>query len=101
MGAAMKPCPELLERYELVGSELAEFPINWERVFGRSAPLAVEIGYGGGEYLCWWAQQQPGWDFVGIELPQDCVLRAVPQFCLLYTSPSPRDRTRSRMPSSA
>ena len=24
-----------------------------------------------------------------------------PNFCLLYTSPSPRDRTRSRMPSSA
>ena len=30
-------------------------------------------------------------------------LRAFPLggFCLLYTSPSPRDRTRSRMPSSA
>ena len=26
---------------------------------------------------------------------------AVSQLCLLYTSPSPRDRTRSRMPSSA
>ena len=26
---------------------------------------------------------------------------AVPVSCLLYTSPSPRDRTRSRMPSSA
>ena len=25
----------------------------------------------------------------------------VRSFCLLYTSPSPRDRTRSRMPSSA
>ena len=25
----------------------------------------------------------------------------VPVVCLLYTSPSPRDRTRSRMPSSA
>ena len=24
-----------------------------------------------------------------------------PNVCLLYTSPSPRDRTRSRMPSSA
>ena len=24
-----------------------------------------------------------------------------PYYCLLYTSPSPRDRTRSRMPSSA
>ena len=26
---------------------------------------------------------------------------AIPYACLLYTSPSPRDRTRSRMPSSA
>ena len=26
---------------------------------------------------------------------------ALLRFCLLYTSPSPRDRTRSRMPSSA
>ena len=26
---------------------------------------------------------------------------ALNSFCLLYTSPSPRDRTRSRMPSSA
>ena len=27
--------------------------------------------------------------------------KAITQTCLLYTSPSPRDRTRSRMPSSA
>ena len=32
-----------------------------------------------------------------LEFFGDAVLR----FCLLYTSPSPRDRTRSRMPSSA
>ena len=29
------------------------------------------------------------------------VLASVGRICLLYTSPSPRDRTRSRMPSSA
>ena len=29
------------------------------------------------------------------------VMMAVFMICLLYTSPSPRDRTRSRMPSSA
>ena len=28
-------------------------------------------------------------------------LKALGSICLLYTSPSPRDRTRSRMPSSA
>ena len=35
----------------------------------------------------------------GIEESSDAEVRA--NFCLLYTSPSPRDRTRSRMPSSA
>ena len=34
-----------------------------------------------------------------------CAIRSLDwdrsRFCLLYTSPSPRDRTRSRMPSSA
>ena len=29
------------------------------------------------------------------------MIEVIPQPCLLYTSPSPRDRTRSRMPSSA
>ena len=33
---------------------------------------------------------------------QEVLNNAVPaETCLLYTSPSPRDRTRSRMPSSA
>ena len=37
-------------------------------------------------------------DFVGMQVPAILVLNMI---CLLYTSPSPRDRTRSRMPSSA
>ena len=35
----------------------------------------------------------------GLETPWDKFVRCMT--CLLYTSPSPRDRTRSRMPSSA
>ena len=35
------------------------------------------------------------------ELPHARVSGGVSNICLLYTSPSPRDRTRSRMPSSA
>jgi len=31
----------------------------------------------------------------------DCASTSTCMSCLLYTSPSPRDRTRSRMPSSA
>ena len=36
----------------------------------------------------------------GEELPRSLIAEVL-QTCLLYTSPSPRDRTRSRMPSSA
>ena len=35
------------------------------------------------------------------QLPWVNILTAPDDHCLLYTSPSPRDRTRSRMPSSA
>ena len=36
-----------------------------------------------------------------ISLSKEKKLDGLPLICLLYTSPSPRDRTRSRMPSSA
>ena len=35
------------------------------------------------------------------QLPLAELGKPSPNICLLYTSPSPRDRTRSRMPSSA
>ena len=38
---------------------------------------------------------------IGSNMPTNHVLPAWDTACLLYTSPSPRDRTRSRMPSSA
>ena len=57
------------------------------------------------------AMKHPQVDIVGIStsggnVPLDCVVQNVLYIrelcdCLLYTSPSPRDRTRSRMPSSA
>ena len=37
----------------------------------------------------------------GVEKAKKRSKNAKTRYCLLYTSPSPRDRTRSRMPSSA
>ena len=42
------------------------------------------------EPQCFWSPRDP-----------KAFENATATFCLLYTSPSPRDRTRSRMPSSA
>ena len=38
---------------------------------------------------------------IGLRAQRLVAVDAEPERCLLYTSPSPRDRTRSRMPSSA
>ena len=37
----------------------------------------------------------------GLSLDKSQIISILANTCLLYTSPSPRDRTRSRMPSSA
>ena len=46
------------------------------------------------------ADTEHGLDYNLVRLDAEAVAE-VPNDCLLYTSPSPRDRTRSRMPSSA
>ncbi len=43
-------------------------PVLWDRLFGRSAPLAVELGFGLGDYLIRTAAAHPDMDFVGVEI---------------------------------
>ena len=43
-------------------------PDAWEEVFGRAAPLGVEIGFGMGDALADWAQRRPLQNIVGIEI---------------------------------
>ncbi|RMF55102.1 MAG: tRNA (guanosine(46)-N7)-methyltransferase TrmB, partial [Calditrichaeota bacterium] len=54
--------------HELNPKEYQEYPLPWDRIFSSAGPLAVEIGFGNGEFLMNWARQQPDWNFVGVEL---------------------------------
>lgn len=54
--------------YVVPAREFEQYPLNWNELFSRAAPLAVEIGFGNGEFLLDWAGRQPAWNFVGIEL---------------------------------
>jgi len=86
---------------------------NLRNEFGSfDSPLLITSGVSGGLLLAFLATINPG-DEVLIPDPYFVMYKhlvnligGVPVFvdtypCLLYTSPSPRDRTRSRMPSSA
>ena len=55
-------------KYEISPREIDRYPVNWEKIFGRAAPLAVEVGCGNGEFLVNWARSCPDWNFLGIEL---------------------------------
>jgi tRNA (guanine-N7-)-methyltransferase len=58
----------LEKHWEHYGLELARGEINPARVFGRKAPLIVEIGFGDGHSLLQMAQSCPGQDYIGIEV---------------------------------
>jgi tRNA (guanine-N7-)-methyltransferase len=55
-------------KYEFNPKSLNFFPVNWKDVFGREAPIAIELGCGNGEFLVFWAQKHPDWNFIGIDL---------------------------------
>ncbi len=55
----------LLERYQI--SSGAGEP-SWVALFGREAPLALEVGFGMGHALLATAQRHPDWNCVGIEV---------------------------------
>lgn len=50
------------------GLRLADGPVDWPRVFGRVAPVVLEIGFGMGDSLLAMAAAEPEKDFVGLEV---------------------------------
>lgn len=45
-------------------------PVDWDARFGRQAPLGLEIGFGAGGALLDWAEAEPGFNLVGIDVYQ-------------------------------
>ncbi len=62
--AQRRALDKLLPRYGLAADTMIE-PVA---IFGRSAPLILEIGFGNGESLAAMAAQGPTSDFIGIEV---------------------------------
>lgn len=53
---------------EILNSLYLPWPTDWTAVFGRQAPLVVEIGFGNGEFLLHTARQHPDWNLLGVEI---------------------------------
>ncbi len=56
--------------------ELA-FPLTPATIFGREAPLGLEIGFGNGAFLVDFARRHPDWNFLGVEIAAASIDRGV------------------------
>lgn len=52
-------------------------PVDWAKLFGRSAPLELEIGFGNGEFMNRRSLDRPECDFVGVEVAWASAKRAL------------------------
>jgi tRNA (guanine-N7-)-methyltransferase len=66
----------------LVNWQTEEHPIQWQQHFVRTAGIEVEIGFGDGHFLIANAEAHPERDFIGIELKEDRVIRALDKIAL-------------------
>ncbi|MFP4323127.1 MAG: tRNA (guanosine(46)-N7)-methyltransferase TrmB [Anaerolineales bacterium] len=57
------PHPDQLSLHALA----LPWPPDWPHVFGRTAPLVLEIGFGHARFLTDLARQHPGWNLIGLE----------------------------------
>jgi tRNA (guanine-N7-)-methyltransferase len=58
----------LEQQWPRLGLEPGDSEIDFPRVFGRSAPVILEIGFGNGESLATIAESHPQNDYIGIEV---------------------------------
>ncbi|MDR1045437.1 MAG: hypothetical protein LBP33_10025 [Candidatus Adiutrix sp.] len=52
-------------------------PLDWAEIFGRRAPLELEIGFGNGEFLHSQSLARPERDYVGVEIAWASAKRAL------------------------
>jgi tRNA (guanine-N7-)-methyltransferase len=58
----------LVKLWPTFGIEPADTPLDFASLFGRVAPVTLEIGFGNGDSLAQMAQAAPERDFLGIEV---------------------------------
>lgn len=58
----------LSDKWQEYGLDISEDVLDFQKIFGRNAPVVLEIGYGNGESLAQMAENNPEQDYIGIEV---------------------------------
>ena len=83
LGIDLKDQPDFIDGFTIEKTDTLSFFENWNPVWGEQSVITNN------------------YKELKVTLSKQVPDKRILIICLLYTSPSPRDRTRSRMPSSA
>lgn len=65
------------QHWSRFGLDPAVLRPDWTAIFGRAAPLVLEIGFGNGDQLLWSGLKEPQKNFIGIEVHRPGVGRVM------------------------
>lgn len=73
----VKNAKEILESSSYFISEPTKYKGNYKELFGNDNPIHLEIGTGKGQFLILMAQTYPDINFIGVEMKESILVRAV------------------------
>lgn len=73
----VKGSRETLAGSEFTVNEPQEYKGKWKEFFNNSNPIRIEIGMGKGQFITTLAQQNPDYNYIGIEKYSSVLVRAV------------------------
>lgn len=71
---------EVIQEHPIAIKNEREQKGHWDRVFGNTNPIHIEIGMGKGQFLLTLAKQNPEINYIGIERYSSVLLRALEKF---------------------
>lgn len=77
----VKNAKEIIESSKYVVLNYLDYKGKWNKVFNNNNPISIEIGMGKGDFIIGMAKQNPNVNFIGIEMFDSVIVRAVQKLC--------------------
>ncbi len=73
----IKGAKDIIRKSPYLVTDPTSYKNNWAKVFGNNNPIYIELGMGRGDFIIKMAKQNPKINFVGIELSDSQMVKAV------------------------
>ena len=73
----VKNAKEIIEKSNYIVFEPSKYKGKWSKVFNNNNPIEIEIGMGKGDFIIGMAKLHPNINFIGIEMYDSVIVRAV------------------------